>query len=60
MPPYRHGMPDGNLSCPECAMPIELGMPACPDCGERLYVEHRGDVPRDATAVNSPSDLAAG
>lgn len=57
MASHPPNVPDQNLACPECAVPIELGMPACPECGERLFVEHRGDVPRDATAVNTPSDL---
>ncbi len=51
---------EATLPCPECAFTVEPGMPACPECGERLFVEHRGDVPRDATAVNAPSDLSAG
>ena len=44
-------MPDHELRCPECRHPVEPQMPACPECGERLYVEHPGAVRRDATAA---------
>ncbi|WP_146586975.1 zinc ribbon domain-containing protein [Posidoniimonas polymericola] len=37
--------------CPSCGAPVEPGAPACPACGEQLYVEHPGQYPRDATAV---------
>ena len=45
-------MCSAELRCPECALPIEPGIPACPECGERLFVEHVGAVPRDARAAN--------
>lgn len=38
--------------CPACRVAVEPGMPACPSCGERLYVEHPGAFPRDARAVD--------
>ncbi|MEM8865760.1 MAG: zinc ribbon domain-containing protein [Planctomycetota bacterium] len=37
--------------CPSCHAPVEPGMPACKECGERLFVEHPGQFPRDSNAV---------
>ncbi|MEQ8849988.1 zinc-ribbon domain-containing protein [Botrimarina sp.] len=41
-----------DAKCPNCQAEVAQGMPACPQCGEKLYVEHIGELPRDGSAVN--------
>ncbi len=43
-----------DLKCPRCKQVVQPDVPACPDCGEKLFVEHIGTFPRDATAVEKP------
>lgn len=42
---------EDRLLCPECGVKAEPGVPACPECGERWFVEHVGSVRRDSTAA---------
>ena len=33
-----------HIPCPGCGRSVDDRAPACPDCGEMVYVEHPGDI----------------
>jgi DNA-directed RNA polymerase subunit RPC12/RpoP len=39
-------MPDSmtGVQCPNCRNSVNPLAPACPECGEKIYVEHPGDI----------------
>jgi len=34
----------GATRCPHCRHEVHDQCPACPKCGEKIYVEHPGDI----------------
>ncbi|QEG43088.1 zinc-ribbon domain-containing protein [Roseimaritima ulvae] len=40
----RDTAPLNHTSCPECGREVDDRCPACPFCGEKIYVEHPGDT----------------
>ena len=34
----------GDVTCPGCGKQVAELAPACPNCGEKIYVEHPGDI----------------
>lgn len=35
-----------KVACPHCQRSVHDRAPACPYCGEKIYVEHPGDMER--------------
>ena len=33
-----------KVPCPGCSRRVEDQAPACPSCGEAIYIEHPGDI----------------
>ena len=33
-----------NVKCPGCNRKVNDRCPACPHCGEKIYIEHPGDI----------------
>jgi DNA-directed RNA polymerase subunit RPC12/RpoP len=38
--------PLNHVPCPACGSDVDDRVPACPSCGEKIYVEHPGDMKR--------------
>jgi rRNA maturation protein Nop10 len=36
--------PLNETPCNQCGRPVDDRAPACPNCGEKVYVEHPGDI----------------
>lgn len=36
--------PLNQVECPQCGRRVDDRAPACPHCGEKIYVEHPGDI----------------
>lgn len=36
--------PLNHVACPQCGQAVDDRCPACPYCGEKIYVEHPGDT----------------
>lgn len=36
--------PLNQTPCNGCGKPVDDRAPACPNCGEKIYVEHPGDI----------------
>lgn len=33
-----------QVPCPKCTRHVDDRAPACPSCGESIYIEHPGDI----------------
>ncbi|WP_146514858.1 zinc ribbon domain-containing protein [Rubripirellula amarantea] len=36
--------PLNEVPCPHCGVAVDDRAPACPNCGEKIYVEHPGGI----------------
>ncbi|WP_147869496.1 zinc ribbon domain-containing protein [Stieleria maiorica] len=42
--PKKDTAPLNETTCTQCGKPVDDRAPACPYCGEKVYVEHPGDI----------------
>ncbi|EMB13774.1 zinc ribbon domain-containing protein [Rhodopirellula europaea] len=42
--PKQDTAPLNHTPCPGCGKPVDDRVPACPNCGEKIYVEHPGGI----------------
>ncbi|CAD73779.1 MAG TPA: zinc-ribbon domain-containing protein [Rhodopirellula baltica] len=42
--PKQDTAPLNHTPCPKCGKQVDDRVPACPNCGEKIYVEHPGGI----------------